>query len=120
MNKEQNEPMVKNTCFGKPTRTFQVNDPNNGETYTWTVCTDFFEQEQVRGYNFDKPANVQIITELNVLPFIHNEEGPAIVNNNNKYQSYWLNGLPATKEQVERLKYNKDFSTVVDEIINQE
>lgn len=111
---------VKKTCFGKPTRVIEFVDPQNKQKYKWTVCTDFFQQKQTKNVDFDKSNNIQLITELNVLPFIHSEEGPAIVNLDNGYMSYWLNGIPTTKEQVERLKYNKDFNTAVDQMINEE
>lgn len=120
MNNDALDQNVKNTCYGKPTRTIEFVDPQNKQKFKWTVCTDFFQQEQTKNVDFDKSNNIQLITELNVLPFIHSEEGPAIVNLDNGYMSYWLNGIPATKEQVERLKYNKDFNTAVDQMINEE
>ena len=84
----------------------------------WTVTNDFLEQNP-------KP-DVKTLTELDaivkyeIMKYTHNTEGPAIVNVTLGIDSYWLYGIPAKKEEVERLKYNKDFSDHVENLINEE
>jgi hypothetical protein len=42
--------------------------------------------------------------------FIHNENGPAIVNHQNGEVNYIVNGKPATEEEIQRIKHNTDFN----------
>lgn len=92
--------------FEKPVVKLEfVKDKNK---YVWYVTSDFLEQPSFK----PDPLIVENILKQDILKFTHNPLGPACVltkPDGATYESYWLNGLPAKKEEVERLKYNAEF-----------
>lgn len=120
--------------FEKPVQKIVCKKDKN--VYDIFVTVDFFEQKE----NLDLLKNLpeelmkqfklkveapDLIIKNNIIKFVHNPMGPAWVlykdGNMSKphYESYWLNGLPANKEVVERLKYNAEFHDHVDKSLNE-
>jgi hypothetical protein len=106
-----------NTQYDKPIVTLDIKKSKN-ELLKWAVTSDFLDQNpkpDIKTLN-----ELDAITKYEIMKYTHNTEGPAIVNVNTGAESFWLNGIPAKKEEVERLKYNKDFSEHVASIIDEE
>lgn len=103
--------------FEKPVQKVEAKKDNM--VFAWHVTSDFFEQKEKP--NLDASVS-DLITKHNILKFTHNPLGPAITQHKDGkqgYESYWLNGLPAKKEEVERLKYNAEFHDHVDKSLNE-
>lgn len=84
--------------------------------FDWFVISPFLEQAGAS----DDMDYLDAITKLNITKFTHNTNGYAIKNLNSGVESFFLNGLPAKKEDVERLKYNHDFADHVEKALNEE
>lgn len=89
----------------------------NKVSYEWFVSPEFFEQTPTP--DISKSVDDLIISH-NILKYTHNPLGYAIKNMDTGYESYFLNGIPANKQEVERLKYNSEFADHLDKIITEE
>jgi len=89
----------------------------NKTDFEWYVTTDFFEQSPIPDISL--PVD-ELIIKHNIIKFTHNPFGYAIKNIKNGYESYFLNGLPATKEEIDRLKFNAEFTDHLDKLLTEE
>lgn len=68
-------------------RTIIVN--NGNYKYKITVKNEFFNnvKESIENCNF-----YYLVRKYNLIHYMHNENGPAIINLNNGYSDYFING----------------------------
>lgn len=99
----------------KPTQKLFVK--MNKMDFEWVVTTDFFDQ--VPAPDISLPVD-ELIIKHNIIKYTHNPFGYAIKNLKNGYESYFLNGLPVAKEEIDRLKFNADFSDHLDKILTED
>lgn len=99
----------------KPTQKLRVK--MNKTEYEWIVTSDFFEQTPTPDVSL--PVD-ELIIKHNILKYTHNPFGYAIKNTATGYESYFLNGLPANKEEIDRLKFNAEFNDHLEKILEED
>jgi len=100
------------------TVTFQVKGKLSKDeklfNYEVTVKSGFFRQEKKP--DLTKNTIQELITDFNILPFLHNPVGPSITNTDTGERGYFINGHPLTPEEGAKLQHNVDFKTEAEEV----
>lgn len=93
------------------TKTFTTNDG----LFTFTAKVEFFNKT---GEDFLNKNTYQLISESKIVPYLHNEVGPALVDHKEGNTLYFLNGKEVTGEALEEFKHNLKFNEKLEDLIS--
>jgi hypothetical protein len=84
------------------------------ENFDFYVTPDYLSK-----IDYKKFHAIELIKDHDLFSHIHNDHGPAIINLDNNEINYVLNGRPATEEEIERIKHNKEFNNNLTAILKE-
>jgi hypothetical protein len=93
------------------TRTFITKD----KKFEFTVKSEFYDQVP----NPEEFPAYDIMVEKQVHNFLHNPNGPAIVQLETKEEAYFLDGKEVSEEEAKKIKHAGQFNDRLDDLISQ-
>ena len=94
----------------------------NVEVFKFTIKNiDMFVKKdfQTACPNWEKEPVENIALEYNVEDYIHNIEGPAVINNNTNEVLYYINGKLMEKDEWEKERHKVIFNNKMENIVNE-
>lgn len=97
-----------------------VNHYDDAKTKVKNDHTFFVKAEYAKKYpDYSKYNSIELFKNTNIQQFLHNPNGPALIDARKNIQNYFLDGqlIMENTEEFKKIKHNEMFNDKVDQIL---
>lgn len=83
--------------------------------FTVTVTTEFFNNCA----EYEKRDMWDLINQYDLIKYLHNETGPALIDHKSQQYEYFINGKTVSEEMIKEMQHTQKFNSKLEDLLNE-
>lgn len=93
------------------TKTFRTHDGD----FTVTVKTEFCQNSP----NYETTHMFDLLNQFDLIKYLHNETGPALIDHKANQSEYFLNGKTVSEEMIKEMQHTQKFNEKLETLLEE-